>query len=441
MKKITFSAVLCILVFTCVTAQQEKGIIGFDNWLNPWAEFKPNKTNYGEPTQILTGDITSDITLKKRDIYLLLGDVFVTDSTTLTIEPGTVILGDYKTRGSLTISSGSKIIAEGEQTDPIVFTSNRPMKKPGDWGGLFILSDAPTNKFGNESSLNFGLKPSNFNNITFGGENEVSNSGILSHVRIEYAGRRTKDFGYFNGLTLAGVGNETMIENVMVSYCSGDAFSIIGGNVTLNKLVSYKSNRNDYKFNHGAQVIIENSIAVRSPYVSSPDGYRCMYVSSYNNIEDIDPTKPNTLVLASNLTMINVSDDLKYDISIGLVKEAIYIEKDATFSLKRSVISGFNPAVFFDEDIQINNENLQKINFERTYFNNCKGNIFTKYNSNNEDLESWYGSRAFDNVYSKGPDSETFIDLRHPKTPDFRLRINKIVATTDSDEIDDLDDN
>ena len=89
----------------------------------------------------------------------------------------------------------------------------------------------------------------------------------------------------------------------------------------------------------------------------------------------------------------------------------------------------------------INNDNLQNINFERTYFNNCKGNIFTKYNSNNEDLESWYGSRAFDNVYSKGPDSETFIDLRHPKTPDFRLRINKIVATTDSDEIDDLDDN
>ena len=55
--------------------------------------------------------------------------------------------------------------------------------------------------------------------------------------------------------------------------------------------------------------------------------------------------------------------------------------------------------------------------------------------------ESWYGSRAFDNVYSKGPDSETFIDLRHPRTPDFRLRINKIVATTDSDDIDDLDDN
>lgn len=441
MKKITLSIILLASVFANISAQQEKGIIGFENWLDPWAEFKPNKINYDEPTQILTGEISTDITLKKREVYLLLGDVFVTDSTTLTIEPGTVILGDFKTRGSLTISNGSRIMAEGEQTDPIVFTSNRSMKKPGDWGGIFILGNAPTNKLGNEGSLNYGLKPDNFSSITYGGEDTVSNSGILSHVRIEYAGRRTKNFGYFNGLTLAGVGNETTIENVMVSYCLGNAFSIIGGNVSLTKLVSYKSNKNDYKFNHGAQVIIENSLAVRSSYVSSPDGCRCLYISAYDDIEDIDPEKPNTLVIASNLTMINVTDDLKYDISIGLVKEAIYIERDATFSLKRSVISGFNPAVYLDEDIQINNDNLQRINFEHTYFNNCKGNIFTKYDSNNEDLESWYGSRAFDNVYSKGSDSETFINLKNKRTPDFRLRINKIVATKDNDEFDDTGEN
>ena len=80
-------------------AQQEKGIIGYDNWLNPWAEFRPNKVEYDKPTQILSGDISSDTKLYKRDIYLLLGDVFVTDSTTLTIEPGTVIIGDFKRTG------------------------------------------------------------------------------------------------------------------------------------------------------------------------------------------------------------------------------------------------------------------------------------------------------------------------------------------------------
>lgn len=437
MKNYTFLSLLFLVISSTVFAQQEKGIIGFDNWLHSWTEFSPSGISYGEPTQILSGTINEDTTLKKRDVYLLLGDVFVADSTTLTIEPGTVILGDFKTKGSLTISNGSKIIAKGEQTDPIVFTSNRPLRKPGDWGGVFILGDAPTNKLGNESSINFGLKPDDFNNLKFGGENTQSDSGILRYVRIEFAGKRTKNHGYFNGLTLAGVGEATVIDNVMVSYCKGNSFSINGGNVITEKLVSYKANSNDYMFNDGTQTSISNSLAIRSPYVSSSEGFRCLYVSSYKNTEDIDFSKPQTNVFATNMTLINVSKDLASDIKIGLIKEAIYINKDVTFAIDRSVISGFNPAVYFDEAIKINNENLQRIKFERTYFNNCKGNIFTKYNANNEDLESWYGSRAFDNVYSKGPDSETFIDINNKRNPDFRLRINKIIATTDIDVDDD----
>src|SRR5690606_5810280 len=214
-----FTQVACLfLLMGNMFAQQEKGIIGTNNWLNNWTEFRPSQVDYGEPTQILTGNITKDTKLTKRNTYLVLGSVFVTDSTTLTIEPGTVIIGDFKTNASLTIPKGSKIIADGMETDPIVFTSNRSVKKEGDWGGIFILGDAPINKYGNGSTLNYGLRPTSFEHISYGGTNATSNSGILRYVRIEYAGKRTKDFGYFNGLTLAGVGNQTIIENVMVSY-------------------------------------------------------------------------------------------------------------------------------------------------------------------------------------------------------------------------------
>jgi len=65
------------------------------------------------------------------------------------------------------------------------------------------------------------------------------------------------------------------------------------------------------------------------------------------------------------------------------------------------------------------------------YFNNCNGNIFIENYSNNEDLENWYGNPSFFNVYSKGLDEETFIDVFNEKRPDFRLRINKIIATND----------
>ncbi|MEH6538007.1 MAG: hypothetical protein V7719_16515 [Psychroserpens sp.] len=431
MKKITLITLFFSLVYGNSIAQQEKGIIGYNNWLNPWTEFKPNKVDYGMPTQILSGNITKDTKLYKRDIYLLSGDVFVTDSTTLTIEPGTVIIGDFKSKGSLTISNGSKIIADGSHTDPIIFTSSRSVKKPGDWGGLFILGDAPTNKFGSESALNYGLRPSAEKSLSYGGDNPNSYSGVLRHVRIEYAGKRTRDYGYFNGLTLAGVGQRTIIENIMVSFCEGNSFNVLGGDIVLDKMVSYKSSGNDYEFNYGAQCYIMNSLAIRSPYVSGADVSRAMYVSAHDIKDDVDFTKKQTFVEAENLTLINLSADLEQDIKLGLVSEAIYIGEDASFMIDKSVISGFNPAVIIDDKIKINNENLSKINFTRTYFNNCRGNIFRKGYTNNDDLENWYGSRAFDNMYSKGPDSETFIDSKNSKRPDFRLRINRIIASND----------
>lgn len=81
--------------------------------MNNWTEFKPNHTDYGEPTQILTGNITKDTKLNKRDVYLLLGSVFVTDSTTLTIEPGTVILGDLILMDHLPLVKAVKLLLKG----------------------------------------------------------------------------------------------------------------------------------------------------------------------------------------------------------------------------------------------------------------------------------------------------------------------------------------
>lgn len=433
MKKYTQTICLFLLVVGSSFAQQEKGIIGKNNWLSNWTEFRPNHIEHGEPTQILSGNITQNTKLLKRETYLLLGSVFVTDSTTLTIEPGTVIIGDFTTNGALIISKGSKIIAEGQETDPIVFTSNRSVKKEGDWGGIFILGDAPINKFGNGSSVNYGLQPSHFENISYGGENAKSSSGVLKYVRIEFAGRRTRDYGYFSSLTLAGVGSKTVIENVMVSYSDGNSFNVIGGEVNLEKMVSFRTKSNDYEFNYGTQCNIRNSLAIRSPYVSGSNGSRTMYIASYEKKDEVDFSKKGTFVKAENLTLINVSDNLTSDIKVGLVKEALYIAENASLDISKSVISGFNPAVIIDKRVQINAENLEKLKFSDMYFNNCQGNIFTEHDSNNADLENWYGNRAFFNVYSKSTDAETFIDIKNTRRPDFRLRINKIVASTEID--------
>ena len=98
------------------------------------------------------------------------------------------------------------------------------------------------------------------------------------------------------------------------------------------------------------------------------------------------------------------------------------------------MISGFNPAVIIDDKVKINAMNLDRIKFSDMYFNNCNGNIFTENDSNNADLENWYGNSVFFNVYSKGNDAETFIDVKNTRRPDFRLRINKIIASNDRED-------
>jgi len=428
--KINYYNIIFFLIFpfVCLFSQQEKGIYGNENWLNIWTEFNSTDQQYPEPTQILSGNITKDTKLYKKDIYLLLGNVFITDNVTLSIEPGTLILGDFNTKASLVISNGAKIIAEGTLTDPIIFSSNRGVKKSGDWGGIFILGNSPTNRLEERSKLDYGFNPSSPEMILYGGTDKESNSGILKYVRIEYAGKRTKNYGYYNGLTLAGVGSETILENIMVSYCQGDSFSILGGNTTLSQLVSFRSKRSDFKFNYGAQSFMTNSLAIKSPYYSSSDGASSIYLASYNNMEEVDITKKGTNLQAENLTLMVLSDHLDADTNVGLVHEAMYVKEGASFSMNKSIFSGFNPAVVLDSKIVINNENLNKMGFSNMYFNNCQGNIFTENISNNEDLENWYGNNAFANVYSRGLNSVTFIDVNKLDQPDFRLRINNIIA-------------
>ena len=427
MKKLIQIAITSTLVVFASYGQQEKGIIGSTNWLTNWTEFKPGKVEYNDSNSILVGNISTNTLLSKRNTYLLQGNVYVLNNAILTIEPGTIIKGDFATKGTLIITKGAQIIADGKETDPIVFTSNQSPKKSGDWGGIVIFGDAPINKFGGVSSLAYELDPTK---NTYGGINAQANSGILRYVRIEYAGFKNKGFETTNCLTLAGVGNKTILSNVMCSFSENDSFGIFGGDLVLSKLVSLKANDDDFDVTQGAQVVIDNSIAIRNSYIYSPTALsRCLEVDSYVKKDDMDISKKPTSFKGTNLTFLNDSNSLSEDISSGLVKESVYIGEGALVSLKKSVLSGFKPAVILDKNIEVNSTNFNKIHFVDMFFNNCKGNIFTENNSNNEDLEDWYANSSFFNLCSQGENSETFIDFKNPKYPDYRVQLSKITAS------------
>jgi hypothetical protein len=90
----------------------------------------------------------SEYKVVKRNVYLIQGNVYVTNNAVLTIEPGTVIIGDFESK--LIFTKGSQIMADGLETDPIVFSSQRSEKRRR-LGELY--TEAPINKFGNLSSL------------------------------------------------------------------------------------------------------------------------------------------------------------------------------------------------------------------------------------------------------------------------------------------------
>lgn len=418
MKK-TILIIINLISVISLNAQQINGIIGTENWFNNWTDFKPKTSEYPESTHILSGVIDSNMTLYKKNTYLLMNVVYVANNVVLTIEPGTIIRGDFATCGTLVITKGAKIIAEGTSTDPIVFTSNKETseRKPGDWGGIILLGDAPINKFGGIGTLDFNLNPKyNF----YGGLNSESNSGILKYLRIEFSGRKLNALKELNGLSLAGVGSKTKMEYIQVSFSNDDSFESYGGEVRFSNLISFRATDDDFDFTQGSQCQINNSIAIRYPFSSDVSRSRCFEVDSYDKVENYDLDRKLTKIVANNITLINNEDNNQ-----GLVKEAIYIKSDSFFELKNSIVSGFNQFLLL-EDKAVSNSNLDKLKFQNIAINNCKFNIQLETGI----IDNLIEEIIVTNIQILHINKENlFVESDVKKNPDFRLKSNNIMSS------------
>jgi len=414
-------AILSILSSFFLQAQQQRGIVGTTNWMNNWTNFKPANTEYSEASNIIAGTIDKDTKLYKRNTYQLVGTVYVTNNAVLTIEPGTVIRGDDKTCGTLVITNGCKIMAEGLETDPIIFTSNKDVldRKPGDWGGIVIMGKAPINSLGGLHTLPFDLDPL-LNH--YGGQDAEDNSGILKYVRIEYSGRKLSALKELNGLSLAAVGKKTVLNNIQISFSNDDSFECYGGNLDMNNLVSYRTTDDDFDFTQGAQINISNSIAIRHPFSSDISGSRCFEIDSYDKIENTDINKL-TKINASNITLVNLEENNQ-----GLVRESIHIKENTFFNLTNSIVSGFTPFVILEGNIGNGDANLSKINFKNVIVNNCQGEITSESSSNDAGIKSYYSKPQFALDFTKIRNIDLFTTPNIKGSPDFRVNQNNTIA-------------
>ena len=281
-------------------------------------------------TTTLTGNINTTTTLTSDKVWTLKGYVYVTDGAKLIIQPGTTIVSDVAEKGALCIERGSQIIAEGTQSKPIVFTSGRPegQRTPGDWGGIVILGRAKTNR-SSEPTIEGGIgRP-------YGGTNDSDNSGVMRYVRIEYAGIAALPNSEINALTLGGVGNGTILENIQTIYANDDAFEFFGGTVNGKNLYAFATADDDFDFDFGYTGMITNGVAKRDPqFVDSGDagnGVEC------DNDGTGSAAQPYTHPKLFNMILVgpNVSTALANH-NLGL-----RFRRSTQFTMKNSIVWGW----------------------------------------------------------------------------------------------------
>lgn len=219
----------------------------------------------GEPNeQTLAGEL-STMTLTRDTQWRLEGVVSVPSGATLTIEPGTHIVGDKASLGNLVVQRGGKLIAEGTRDQPIVFTSALPAgeRQAGDWGGVVLLGNAPINEPGGEAQVE-GFQDAQL----YGGNDEDDDSGSLRYVRGECSGIEIAPDNEINGLTLAGVGRGTTLDFVEVRYTLDDCFEFFGGTVNASHLVCYRNGDDGLDFDQGYTGTIQFAFIAQDPNIA-----------------------------------------------------------------------------------------------------------------------------------------------------------------------------
>lgn len=305
----------------------------------------------------VTGNITSNTTWTKNNIYILSpGFKYVTNNSTLTIEPGTIVKGN---EGTLVITRGSKIMAQGTANQPIIFTSSQPAgsRNPGDWGGIIICGKAPINDPAGERLAEGGIDPVLG---LYGGTDILDNSGVLSYVRIEYAGVAYQPNNETNSLTMGAVGYGTTIDHVQVSYGGDDGFEWFGGNVNAKYLIVQGTVDDMYDVDYGYTGKVQFALGISDTLIAD--------ISGSNGVEtDNDATGttngPLTKGVFSNMTLVGpmLNSSTTYNSNY---KRALHIRRSSSFCTYNSIFTGWPTGLKIDGQTTANNATSGSLQFK-----------------------------------------------------------------------------
>lgn len=371
----------------------------------------------------LQGDITTNTTLTANNTYLLQGFVRVQSGATLTIEAGTVIYGENSSQGTLIVKPGGKVIAEGTQNSPIVFTSE--FTKPGasrpptygDWGGIILLGNAPINVPGGTTAIE---GPGD----TYGGTNADDNSGVLRYVRIEYPGIAFSQNNEINGLTCGGVGRGTVLDYIQVSYSGDDSFEFFGGNVNAKHLIAYKGWDDDFDTDFGYSGKLQFLVSFRDPAVADQSGS--------NGFEsDNDGTGSNNTPLTSpewfNVSLIGPISQTGASINSNY-KRGMHLRRNSQNKINNAVIVGWPTGVLLENLGTINGAVNGTMYIKNSVVAQTTKSLDTARSNNSFNINTWFTTTMNSVILTSAAEAQ-MVDPFNSGSPKATLQVGSPLLT------------
>ena len=306
-----------------------------------YIQLKPATTT-ATKTATVSGDITTNTTWSADTVYTLDGKVKVKSGAKLTIEAGTKILG--KSTAYLVVAKGSTIEAIGTVDKPIIFDSENhyfgAAAAAGQWGGVTVLGGAQTNAAGLKYEVDEADADFAFGSVTTEGNTE--SSGTLKYVEIHNSGFAVAEDKEVNGLSLAGIGSGTTIENIKVVNSGDDGIELWGGNVNLTNIVIVGALDDSFDVDNGYTGTVKNLVVVQT---GAGAGGMEMTNGGDSSIVRTNPTFENFVVATASTQKKEGGLYFKDDGITGIFKSGVIVHNGADGALHSKVDLAVSPTL------------------------------------------------------------------------------------------------
>lgn len=272
------------------------------------------------------------------------------DNVTLTIEAGTQFRSSG--RGSLVITRGSDIIAQGTATDPIVMASvDDNYDGRGEWGGLVLQGFADHNdcQADPEQCNILGEGGVGFH----GGDNDGDNSGTIEYVVIAEGGFEVNPGNEINGISFQTVGDGTTVANIQIHNNKDDGVEFFGGVVNVKNLVLTGNGDDSVDWDEGFQGSLQYGVIAHTDLAG--------YGIEADNAGPSNDALPRSKPTLANFTFVGAT---------GVSDPGAKFRRGSGVYMFNSIFSGFDACLDVDGDGPGNtNDSVDIIDSELLYEN------------------------------------------------------------------------